>query len=378
MGVSQFAHATARESSSGIAAESFGSLRPSPVAWRLVFVAAALYLSFLTYLTLGLGFSLFRSDVANYWKESLHIDTPFSRWWVPGYPMIIAAVRTATMGALSPTAVMGLISGTSYVVGVLLAFAVARRLQVTHPARVALVFALYPFVGLTYTVWPIADSLATTLFLACYLAFEQRRWMVFTACAAAALLVHKAMWFFVPPLMGFAFVNHRESRTIVPLAFVPLITWLLMGAIYYKDLLWFARWPMANLVASRSHLPVLDGIIGPFLHASAIKGAKGIVVLAIVSTALVAAWVSLRMRFWGGLALTLPIVVLSLVMNQYEIWAVVRFSRVLVIPAAYVAAAIPSLNFIFSNPRAYAVILAASAITNLAYGLYMAQMFFAS
>jgi hypothetical protein len=377
MGVSQFAHARSRDVTSGIAAESFGPFRPSFMAWRLVLLAAALYVSFLTYLTFGLDFSLFRSDVAKYWSESLHIDTPYSQWWVPGYPMLIAAVRTATIGALSPTAVMGLISGTSYVVGVLLAFAVARQLQLKHPARVALVFAVYPFVGLTYTVWPIADSLATTLLLGCYLAFEQRRWALFTVCAAAALMVHKAMWFFVPPLMGVAFLNHKESRTIVPLAFVPLVTWLLMGAIYYQDLLWFARWGMEHLVVSRSHLPVLDGLISPFLDGSATKVAKGIVLLAIVSTAVVAASLSLRMRFWGGLALTLPILVLALAMNQYEIWAVVRFSRVLVIPAAYVAATIPSLNFIFSDSRVFGVILAGSAITNVAYALYMSQVFFA-
>ncbi len=280
-------------------------------------MAVALYSSYLAYLTIGLDFSLLRSDVLTYWNESLTLETP-SLLWVPGYPFLIACVRAVTLGMLPPTAVMVLISGVSYVIGVHLVAAVAAHLGLKHPKRVALIFGAYPLVGLTYSVWPVSDTLATTLLLGSYLAFERRRWTSFTVCAACALMAHKAMWFFVPCLMLLAFIRHRESRLVVPLACVPLLAWLVMGAIHYGDMLWFVRWPVQHLVVSRGHLPVLDGLLGPFLDGDLAKVTKGLVIVTIVGVVSACGYLSLRAGYWPGLALTVPIVVLAIALNQYR------------------------------------------------------------
>ena len=181
-------------------------------------------------MSVGLGFSMFQSDVSLYWRDSLTLSTPYSTWWVPLYPALIALVRTTTLGMLPPVATMSLISGVSYVVAVITVHALAIQLRFPYPARVAGLFAVWPVVGLTYSVWPIADVTATAIFLSCLLAFEQRRWPAFTVYAAAAMLTHKSMWFFVPDPNGGRMVQYKESRRLAPLAFVPLFIWMIAGA----------------------------------------------------------------------------------------------------------------------------------------------------
>src|SRR2546425_843967 len=77
---------------------------------RLLIVIGCTYLLYLIYLIIGLGFQMLQGDVLSYWKESLRWTTPFSTWWVPGYPLLIAAVRGISLNIFPPVAVMVLIS----------------------------------------------------------------------------------------------------------------------------------------------------------------------------------------------------------------------------------------------------------------------------
>lgn len=340
-------------------------------------VAAVLYLVFLLYLTVVLQFPLLQSDVLAYWQESQGLAGLFSTWWVPGYPALLALVRAGTADMLPPLAVMLLTAGTSYVVAVSTVFALATERRLRHPDRVALLFALYPVVGLTYTVWPISDITAVALLLGCLLAFERKRWLLFTVYAACALLMHKAMWFFVPPLLAVALIEHTESRRLVPWALVPLLVWLVAGAIHHGDAFWFARWAVTHLVVSRSTLPVLDGLIGPFVAGGAGKALKGMLIVATITVALATVRVSIRSGFWGGAAIAGAVVVLGLLMNQYEIWVVARFSKVLVIPVAVALEHTTIWRGVVDNRRIYALLLMGCAVSNLGFGYYMAKAFFA-
>jgi hypothetical protein len=339
--------------------------------------AAAIYAFFVLYLTAGLGFSMLQGDAANYWRESFEMDAPYSTWWVPGYPMLIALVRAVTADALPPMGVMVLITGAFYLVAVGTAQALAAELGLRHPTRVALLLAVSPFVGLTYSAWPIADTTAIALALLCQLAFVRRRWGLFAVYAGCALMVHKSMWFFVPPLMAAAFLVDTRSRRILPAALLPLTVWIVAGAVHHQDPLWFLRWGVQHLVVSRSGLPVLDGVLGPFVAGDANKVAKGIVVL---SVCLVAGWTAYRAwlrRYWSGLAIAAAFLVLAAVMNQYEIWVVVRYSRLLIVPAAFAAAHLGLFGRAIESRGFFALLLLLCAASNLAYGYYLAERYFA-
>jgi hypothetical protein len=343
--------------------------------WLLLSAAAALYALYLTYLTGVLQFGLVQSDVLNYWRESLEWATPYSTWWVPGYPLAIALVRGLTFDSLPPAAVMVGIAAAFYLIAVKAVYELAGELRIAHAARVAGLFAVYPFVGLTYSVYPMADVMALAALFLTMLAYERQQWVRMTVYAGCAVMIHKAMWFFVPPLMIFVFLRYRQARFIVPFSAVPLITWIVAGAVHHGDVLWFMRWSMDELVRSRSVLPVADGLLGPFLTGSPVKILKGLVVAAVFSTAVVTAYGSLRRGFWTGAALSIPIVLMACVINQYEIWAVVRFSRVLIIPIAMLLLAGGRARLV-EHRWLYAALFTVCLISNFAYGYYVSRAFF--
>jgi len=351
-------------------------LAGSPRAWRqieLLGAAGLLYLLFLLYLTLGLHTEMMRGDVLNYWKRSWELSTPYDAWWPPGYPFLIAVTRTLTLNKLPPLAVMGLISGLSYLIATGTIYQTAHDLRLRPAFQIALVFAVYPFVGLTDSIYPLADITAIALFSVCVLAVERRRWATFTLCAALALLVHKATWFLLPPLLLTALLRHRESRLLLPLAGVPLLLWIVAGGFHHGDFLWFVRWSINHLVVSRSALPLCDGLLGPFLTGNIYKMAKGILVWTTVLVALVTLFYSYRLSFWSGVAISLSLILMAAVLNQREIWVVVRFSKVLVIPLAYVLLQTDLRPALRTNSL-FVVFFLLCLVSNLLFGRYMAVL----
>src|SRR5262249_8733460 len=142
---------------------------------------------------------------------------------------------------LKPLAVMVPIAAASYLVAVATVHRVARAAGSEHAFELGLLFALFPLVGLTYAVFPISDIGAIACFVLAVLAMQRERWGWLTAWAAAALLFHKVMWFFVPPLLLMVFVMHPRARAIVPLSVLPLLLWIAGGAMKFHSWLWFVR-----------------------------------------------------------------------------------------------------------------------------------------
>lgn len=344
-------------------------------AIRLALTATILYALFLFYLVFGLQLNLLQSDVLSYWRESLAWQTPFSVFWAPGYPLLIALVRSLTFHMLPPIAVMSMISATSYVVAVITVYKIAIALKLGHPQFIALLFAVYPFVGLAYSVYPLADITAIALVLLCILGRERRRWGMFVVFAGAALIVHKATWFFVPPLIIATFLGNREARVWCPLAVVPLILWIVAGAFYHHEWFWFMQWGIGNLVTSQSSLPIVDGLIGPLLSGSPNKVGKGIVVLSTFLLSVMLLYQCYRLQLWSGFCISLSVMLMCTVINSFEIWAAVRFSKLLVIPLACSLRRAEAHYAVTTKPWVHASVLIGCLVSNLAYGFYFTRFF---
>jgi hypothetical protein len=336
-----------------------------------------IHLAFLFYATRVLGFQVLQADALSYWRESLEWWKPFSAWWVPGYPLTLALVNLLTGHQVSPAALSVATAAAFYLVGVAAtrALAVAFGLTPRAAASAALVFAVYPFVGLTYTVYPIADAMAIALVLLMWLAFARQRWGLWCLAVAACLLTHKATWFFVMPLVAYAWWWHRDARRWCALAFVPLLGLVIAGAVYHGDPLWMVRWGVGTLVKPRGGLPLLDGTLGLFLTGQPSKVLKGVVVCLVLLMALAIGIESWRRRFAPGILMALPILAMGLIINQYEVWAVVRFSKALVVPAA--VCLMPYLARV--SPRTARAVVTALVVTgiatNAAYAFYMVRFF---
>jgi hypothetical protein len=360
---------------------------PAP-ALPLLGTAVALYALFFVYLRGGLGFDLLRSDVLSYWNwsYSLTLTPPYSTWSVPGYPAMIALVRAATFDMLPPMAVMTSITATFYVIGVTVLGRLSNEAGITSPRELSLLFAAYPFVGLTYRVYPLADGVAIGLLLLCLLYYWRERWVPCSVFFGLMILTHKATWFFALPLLVVAVVQHRRSRVPLLLATVPLLALIAVGAVHHKDILWMLgelhvreRWSTNNLLTSQSSLPVFDGIVGSLTAGVLAKGVKGLLALCVFLLAAVSVVPCYRRRFWIGESIALALIMMGVVLRQYEIWSLVRFSGVLLLPLGYL---LLTRNSAFSRrwggltATRFRILFVGAIACNVAFGYYVARMFF--
>jgi hypothetical protein len=343
-------------------------------------------------LGLVLKFDFLQSDVYGYWQESLDWGMTLHSYHVPGYPFLIALVHTLTGRILPPIAVLMLINFTALLVSALLVYRIIEHstLPRSGAAVGALAFGLWPFVGLVYSAYPLADIPAKTFLLAGIYFWIQTNPRGLSLLAAAGMLgismvMHKAMWpvvlLLVLSQVVFKPVRLTLDRTAAVIALAaPLgITWF-MGFRQYSDPLWLLTSNLETEIISKTGLPVLDGLVGALSEGGARGLLKGGIVagLAIVSVLLLIG--SLRgrgsQRFLSG-ALSLAVLALFLVLNQYEIWAAVRFSRLLVLPLLWAvsdwAGARPPF---WARVHWIAFALGLSFLTQFVYAWYIARVFF--
>ena len=132
-------------------------------------------------------------------------------------------------------------------------------------------------------------------------------------------------------------------------------------------------------MTSQSSLPVLDGVIGSLMSDSAATKLKGLVSLATLLAAVATLAASIRSRFWLGVIVSAPICAIAMLMNQYEVWALVRFSKILILPVAYHLSVLEPQFALHPRLRTWSVaaVFFVCVSTNLAYGYYVARLFFA-
>jgi hypothetical protein len=217
--------------------------------------------------------------------------------------------------------------------------------------------------------------MAMTFFLLTALAFSRQQWPAFSLYAALAFLTHKALWFSLLPLLGITFVRHRASRPFVLLGLLPLGLLWISGTMYHGDGLWMTARSAKQLMWSAGALPLFDGLMTSLLSLSAPKLLKGVVVFALFVLALGLLYGSVLCHFWLGAAICVGTIAMTAVLNQHEVWAVVRFGRLLMVPAAYFgigALGLPS--HWTSGVLVCAFIL--GVITNFGFATYTTQYYF--
>lgn len=292
------------------------------------------------YLDLTLGFNSFRSDVAWYWDDSLKWAAPFNRVHVPGYPLLIALVRGLVFGALPPLYVLWIITVTSKLLGVALVY---RSILVMGSARAAflgsLLFSVWPFEGIVSVVHPVADSLAIFLTVAgIYHHLKQKAGWA-GLFWGLALITHKATWPIIGCLVLFILIQDRRKVRwdLILLTFVPIVLLWGFGSVHHSSITWMFSESYNVEAASRSTLPLLDGLLGAFQSFTIKSLAKGTIVWSMVATAiavLVLTWRRAKdnQRMYG-LAIAIGVLFLFLTLNQHTIWGAVRFSSLLALPA---------------------------------------------
>jgi hypothetical protein len=335
--------------------------------------ACIIFLLYLLYFKVFLHFNMFRSDVLQYWKMSYHLNTPFNVWWAPGYPLLIAFTRTLTLNFFPPLVIMTGISLIGFLIAVQTVYKEAVENKCSNPAFFSLIFIFFPFVGLNYTIFPMADIISISLFFCAIHNLKNSRLKHFMVYSALALLFHKVMWFFIPPLTVWGLITLKRPYFYFILPYVPLLLWIVSGACYHNDFFWFLRSSFHLLVSSNRTTALFDSITTPLLSASIVQVTKGLILLSITIFTVFSLYVSIQRKLWISAAICFSLLVITAIINNFEAWVIARYSKLLIIPIVSFSAHIPQTKGVRILQCAIILLF---LFSNLIFGFYMARIFY--
>lgn len=356
------------------------------------------YLADLFYIAGILRFDMFRSDALDYWNDSLKLPYQLNRFHVPGYPVLLSLFRSATFNLLSPLTAMRVVTFLALLVASYLVYKILVDAEVrpNYASLCAGLFGLFPFVGVLNAIFPIADLVVLMWFLAGLTASLHRRYMLAALLWGITIITHKASIPFVAltwlsqlvflPKASKRFASLTLSGFVILLPFC--IVWLI-GATQFGALDWIVASNFQVELASRGSFLIFDGILGNLETGGLTGTSKAMIVLILfifVSILSILSWKkkggvmttsSPNTKIYG-LPIALAILLLCAFVNQAEIWAAVRFGRLLVIPLGLLMNNHPGLaNFLqkrwgkFSLAAISVVIIA----SNFFYTWYAAEVF---
>lgn len=335
-----------------------------------------------------LGFQFMRDDVGLYWQDSFDWKAAFNGLYAPLYLWVLALVRTITLGLIPPIPLMMTINLVCLLAcgWLIYRIGIASGVSSELSAAGALLFGWWPLAGLPYTVYPKTDIPAMTIYLGGVSLFlKDRRWAGSTVIGIA-MLAHQVMWPLGPLTIAASWLSDRArfgTRGLVGMMLVvvlPLGLLLVAGAIVTGTFTWTLGGNMRH-IESRGHLPILDGAIGTFMRGNLTEIIKGLIISGIAVLSGILACFGYRQKWVGypvGIAICLVIIALWFVLNSFEIWGMVRFSRLLALPLMWVAAGRLKEN-LFATRRGRATVatfLAVLLLSQFVYAWYMVRVFF--
>jgi Gpi18-like mannosyltransferase len=361
--------------------------------FKLISIILLSYVANYIYFVYFLKFNFFHSDALSYWQDSLSWQQPFHPYHVPGYPLLIALLHGLLGELFQPVHLMQLIVLCSFLLSIFFVYKIVIGLTKNQfQAELGcLVFGLFPFVGITYVLDPRSDSVVMMLFLGGIWFLLRKNYYTTSVFWGFAIITHKAIW----PFVGLGFLMQfickdkklRGSlgRTFVEfgILILPITLLWLFGAKYHSSYFWIIRANLETEISTRSSLPLLDGIIGTLLNGGFKNIVKLIIVLAVFISSGYFSYYSISSKnttlMLYGFPIALGVFFLTLTINQYEIWAAVRFSKLLALPAVLLISNLNSRYRIvdfFHKKQVYIGLFCGLIASNLLYAWYMANVFF--
>jgi hypothetical protein len=258
----------------------------------------------------------------------------------------------------------------AYVAMVPVIYLTFEELDIPAAPYATLAIALFPFLGVTYSVFPRSNSLLRLLvFLAIWAYISDRKW-VFIFSIALLPLIHRS----ILPMIGLmVLIGFWERKLklwmLVPMC-IPLAVYWLTGAIENGDWGWYFSGYRApeNVLG----LPIADGLIGTVvlgLRGSLNDLLKGTFILIQFSVAVFL----LFSRIWQSkpflFALIVPVIFIGLVQPADEIWTLIIYTTYLVIPLMVY---LNDKNYAWlENRTLWATILTGCFLSQIAWALYM-------
>jgi hypothetical protein len=321
--------------------------------------------------------------VYHYWLDSLAWRTPFNPDHVAGYPLLIALLTFLTANRIEPTLVLLGITFFAHIAGALAVYSsVASQASERVCYLCVGLFVLWPFVGTTYAAFPMSDSIALACLAWGVSLLLKERLNIAAIPLGFAAVIHKGTWIFVIFLILAAIVRHRR----LPWAAL-IIASLPLGLLWAAGMAWNGYGPAWLLsvslpiqFATKSNLPVLDGLVG-----TALLGGTKYVFKSIVLWAHVALLAALLFAFikethasakWYGLAIVGGLFFLYIGLNHNIVWAAVRYSKIAALPIGFYLGTHPrAAEAISKRIWSIVVVMVLLLTSQFAFSLYIARVF---
>jgi hypothetical protein len=354
--------------------------------WKVTITAIGSFLLVWWWLAVVLQFHFMRSDVAGYWRDSLAWRTPFNPDHVPGYPLLIAALRFLTAEQFEPVGLFWSVTFCAHIAGALAVYSSVTSRTNQHIGFLsAILFILWPFVGTTYVVYPIADSIALALIAWGVTLLLSERFHAAAILLGLATVTHKGTWPFVILLLFAGIITHhrRFPWTTLLIAACPL------GLLYVAGMIengygpsWLVSESLPIQFATNSSLPVLDGLVGTILKGGMKNLAKSVILWAHVAVLVTLCVALFRWRDpatkWLGLAIVGGLLFLYSGLNQNIIWAAMRYSKIAALPLGFYLGTQPRVADALAQHRWIIVPLVVVLLASqFAYCWYMVADFIA-
>jgi hypothetical protein len=355
-----------------------------PALSKVTMTAIGSFLVVWWWLAVVLHFRFMQSDVLAYWRDSLAWQTPFNPDHVPGYPLLIALLRFLTAEQLEPIGLFLSIAFCAHIAGALAVYlSVTLRTNQHIGFLSAILFILWPLVGTTYVVYPMADSLALALIAWGVALWLSERFHGAAICLGLATV--KGTWIFVIFLLLAGIITHRRRFpwTALLIAACPLgLLWVAgMNENEYGPF-WLLSVSLPIQFATKSSLPFLDGLMGTILQGGMKSLTKSVILWAHVALLVTLCVALFRERDptvkWLGLAVVGGLLFLYGGLNQHIIWAALRYSKIAAIPLGFYLGTKPRVTAaVTQHPWIIVSLVVVLLASQLAYCWYMAIVFWA-
>lgn len=289
-------------------------------------LAVAIWLSIaVIYYAFGIRW-LEHTDSGWYWQVVNNLAA-FDISIQPLYPIIVRGLIDL-FPAIEQSLLGQFVSVTCYALAVPLIFNLLKQLNVTKPAEMTLLWAMFPFVGVTLAVYPRANALLLLFTVLCYWGYVNNNRFVFLLSAALLPLIHKSSLFFLMFLLPIALFNKKVKWWMLLLAGLPTASYILLGSIKHGTVFWYFQSYYKNIVHV-TRLPLGDGIIGTLI--SGFQGSiTDLVQGVIIASYFLLAIYMLISKVWRKqlfiLSTILPVITLGLVLPAREIWSIFNYS----------------------------------------------------
>ncbi|PVE20953.1 hypothetical protein DC522_29295 [Microvirga sp. KLBC 81] len=314
-----------------------------------------------------MGTSVLQSDVLGYSLQSQHWWQ--ANWHLPGYAILLWALRALTFNTIGDVLLMQTICLAAWSGSLWVFFQIAEHVNPAAARLGAMIYGLYPFVGITLIAWPLSDMVANFALIYAVLCLYERDWPRLTLAIAAMLLMQKALWPF-SALIGLVAWRRGFPLWRVFGSGVPLVLFWLFVAVNGEGLLWIVSVDMSKHFSVHTSLPLLDGILGTLMRGDVRGITKGLILLGLLFGTGAMTWIYGRRGNLEMIAILIPVLGLLVVLNEWVIWAAFRYSKILVIPLiGLLPQSYPSVRRLARAPRVFWICVVILVASQLAFAM---------